>query len=48
MRLPTKEEVLSYMDVCKTIRPPKTHLGMMRLVAKYFHCKVKDIESILG
>ena len=37
-----------YLEVVNKVNPPKTELGKLRVVAKYFHCKVKDIEAILA
>jgi hypothetical protein len=48
MRLPTKEEVQDFMETVNKIKPPKTELGKMRIVAKFFHCKVADIQAILN
>ena len=50
MRLPTKKEVLDFIDVINSMSiktRPTTVLGLNRVLAKHFHCKIKDIESIL-
>lgn len=51
MRKPTTQEVKQYIEVIKKMSKkaqPKTELGLLRIVAKYFHCSVKDIKEILG
>ena len=48
MRLPTKKEIQDFIGIVnKGKAKPKTHMGMMRVVAKYFHCTIKDLEDIL-
>jgi hypothetical protein len=48
MRAPTKQEVLDYIEVVNSMRcAPKTETGLLRVVAKFFHCKSNDIKQIL-
>lgn len=51
MRTPTKNEVLNYKQAVLSLsvkNQPKTELGMLRIIAKYFHCSVNDIKAILA
>jgi hypothetical protein len=51
MRKPTREEVISYKQVILSLSVkthPKTELGMLRVIAKYFHCSTKEIKAIMA
>lgn len=47
MRLPTKNEVITMINIIRKEKRQPTELGLKRILAKHFHCKVLDIESIL-
>lgn len=48
MRLPTKNEVLDFINIVKKEKRQHTELGLKRIAARYFHCKIKEIETILN
>lgn len=47
MRLPTKNEVTTMINIIRKEKKQPTESGLKRILAKYFHCKVSDIELIL-
>lgn len=47
MKLPTKNEVLDFINIVKKEKRQHTELGLKRIAAKYFHCKIKDLDKIL-
>ena len=47
MRKPTKNEVQQYIEIALRISPQMTFNGLIRVTAKYFHCKQNEIKEIL-